>query len=313
MRKFLLLATILFFAFTGLALAGYPAKTIKIIVPSKAGGSTDTSARLFINAAKRHMKGANFVIKNVPGSGGQKGFEEIANSKPDGYTIGMMFTPQIVAHIVSKRARYTLDDFHVMGNMGKDPLIIAVPKNSPFKNLKEFIDAARTKKLTVAVNGIGSDDFVAAKKFENLTGAKFNLLPTKGSTEQKALILGGHVDGSFMNITQLHAQHKAGTAHIIALLDSKRSYILPDLPTAEELGYPVDMTATRGFVTPKGVPEDTAKKLDKLLEDVMNDPEFIAACKKDVIILKHMKGKEYHDYLVGLQAEIQKFFDSTPW
>jgi len=313
MRKFLTMAAVLFFALPGLALASYPEKPIKIIVPSKAGGSTDTSARLFIKAAKNYWKGASFVIKDVPGSGGQKGFEEIARAKPDGYTIGMVFTTQIVAHIVSKRARYTLDSFRVLGNVMADPLIIAVPKDSPIKDLQDFVKAAKAKSLTVAVNGIGSDDFVAAKKFENHTGVTFNLLPTKGSTEQKAHILGGHVDASFMNLTQMQAQHKAGTARVIAIMNPTRSDILPDVKTAKEQGIPVNMTATRGFVAPAKVKPEIGDKLAKLVQDVLNDPEFKANCKKDVMILQPMTGEEYHSYLVDLQAETQKFYDKTPW
>lgn len=296
-----------------LAFGAYPSKPITIIVPSKAGGSTDTSARLFINSAQKYMPDADFVVKNVPGSGGQKGFEEIARAKPDGYTIGMIFTTQVVAHIVSKRAKYTLDSFHVIANMMQDPLIIAVPAESEIKTLDDFVKAAKAKNLTVAVNGIGSDDFVAAKKFENHTDTTFNLLPTKGSTEQKAMVLGGHIDASFMNVTQMQAQHKAGTARIIAILDDKRSEIIPDVPTAKEQGIPVSMTATRGFVAPAGIDKEVADTLDKLVADVMNDPEFVAACEKNVMILLPMTGEEYLQYLVDLKAETQKFYDTTPW
>jgi tripartite-type tricarboxylate transporter receptor subunit TctC len=313
MHKLLAIATILFLALPGLAVAGYPTKPITIIIPSKAGGSTDTSARIFTKTAQKYLAGSNFVIKNVPGSGGQKGFEEIARAKADGYTIGMVFTTQIVSHVVAKRARYTLDSFHIIGNMMQDPLIIAVPKDSPIKNMDDFAKAAKAKNLTVAVNGIGSDDFVAAKKFENATGVVFNLMPTKGSTEQKSLVLGGHVDASFMNITQMHGQHKSGDARIIAVLDTNRSEIVPDVPTAVEQGYSVSMTATRGFAAPAGLDKEIAATLDKLLADVMNDAEFIADCKKDVLLLLPMTGEEYLTYLRDLQGETQKFFDSTPW
>ena len=296
------------------AFAGdYPSRPIKIIVPSKAGGSTDTGARLFIKAAKKSWPDAKFVIKNVPGSGGQKGFEEIAKARKDGYTIGMIFTTQVVSHVVAKRARYTLDSFHVMGSIMQDPLIVAVPKDSPITGMEAFIKAAKSHSLTTAVNGIGSDDFIAAKKLEKLTGVTFNLLPTKGSTEQKAMILGGHVEASIMNLSQLHAQHKAGTARIIAILDENRSEIIPDVKTAVEQGFPVSMTATRGFVAPAGVDKEILAKLDDLLAKVQKDEELRAEFKKDVFFLLPLSGEKYQAYLQGLQAETQVFYDQNPW
>jgi len=307
----LVLAIVLIFPFY--AQSAYPEDPVTIIVPSKAGGSTDTSARLFVKAAKKYWPDADFVIKNVGGSGGQKGFEEIARAKPDGYTIGMVFTTQVVAHVVSKRARYTLDSFHVMGNSMQDPLIVAVPAASPIKTLSEFIKAAKANSLTAAVNGIGSDDFVAAKKFEQKTGVTFNLMPTKGSTEQKAMILGGHIDASFMNLSQLQAQHKAGTARVIAILAEERSSILPDVQTAAEQGYPVSMTATRGFVAPAEVDKQILAKLDDLLAKVNQDAEFIADCDKGVLFRLPMTGPAYLSYLQDLQAETQKFYDANPW
>lgn len=301
------------FAIPSVGQAAYPEESITIIVPSKAGGSTDTTARLFSNAAKKFWPDANFVIKNVGGSGGQKGFEEIARAKPDGYTIGMVFTTQVVAHIVSKRAKYTLDSFHVMGNMMEDPLILAVPITSPITNVEQFIAAAKKETLTTAVNGIGSDDFVAAKKFELQTGLTFNLLPTKGSTEQKAMILGSQIDASFMNLSQLFSQHRDGKARVIAILAKERSPLLPDVMTSAEQGVPVDMTATRGYVTPANIDKGIADKLDTLMQDVMKDPQFIADCEKAVQFLMPMTGPDYLAYLQDLQADTQKFYDQNPW
>ncbi len=293
--------------------AEYPDGPVTIIVPSKAGGSTDTTARLFIKAAEKYWSGAEFVVKNVGGSGGQKGFEEIAAAKPDGQTIGMVFTTQVVAHVVSKRARYTMDSFHVMGNIADDPEIVVVPAASPIKTLEEFTKAAKEKSLTVAVNGIGSDDFIAAKKFEDKAGVTFNLMPTKGSTEQKAAILGGHIDGSFMNLSQMFAQHKAGQARIIAILSKERSDLLPDVKTGIEQGSPVEMTATRGFVAPAKVDAKILAKLDDLFLKVMSDADFKADCKKNNMFLLPMDGPEYAKYLSDLQVETQYYFDKNPW
>ena len=250
-KKSLFTGLVLSFCLSSPAMAeGFPSKPITVVVPSKAGGSTDRTARMITEIAKAQNEGYEFVIKNVPGSGGQKGFESINRAKADGHTIGLVFTPQLVAHIASKRAKYTLDSFRILGNVAQDPAIVVVPKDSKIKNLDELAKAAKANALTVAVNGIGSDDFLAAKSFESKTGVTFNLLPTKGSTEQKAGILGGHVDAAFMNLSQMIAQHKAGDARIIALLAKERSDKLPDMPTSKEQGFEVYMTATRGVVAP---------------------------------------------------------------
>ncbi len=288
-------------------------KPITIVVPSKAGGSTDTTARIFINAAQKYWPNANFVVKAVPGSGGQKGFEEIARAKSDGYTIGMVFTTQLVAHVVAKRARYTLDSFHFMGNTVDDPVLVVVPAESPIKTLKEFVEAAKAKQLTVAVNGIGSDDFIAAKAFEKVADVSFNLLPTKGSTEQKALILGNHGDAAFMNLSQMYSSHSSGKARVIALLTKERAALLSDVPTALEQGYAVEMTATRGFVTPVKVDAAIQAQYDDLLAKVNADEQYIADCKKNNFSRLPMSGPDYLKYLQDLQKQTKVFYDANPW
>ncbi len=295
------------------AQAKFPQKPITIVVPSKAGGSTDTTARIFINVAQKHWPEANFVVKTVPGSGGQKGFEEIARAKPDGHTIGMVFTTQLVAHVVAKRARYTLDSFHFMGNTVDDPVLIVVPMESPIKDLKGFVEAAKAKQLTVAVNGIGSDDFIAAKSFEQTAGVNFNLLPTKGSTEQKALILGNHGDAAFMNLSQMYSSHKSGKARVLALLTKERVALLEDVPTATEQGYAVELTATRGFAMPVKVDPAIRAQFDDLLAKVNADPDYIADCNKNNFSRLPMSGPDYLTYLQGLQKQTQVFYDANPW
>ena len=308
-------ASLALLAFTGVPAFAqdYPSKSIEIIIPSSAGGSTDTTARIFAEVAESKFDGFKFVINNIDGSGGQKGFEAIARAKPDGYTMGLVFTPQLVAHIASGRAQYTLDSFHVIGNTADDPGIIVVPKDSAIKTVADLAEAAKNGELTAAVNGIGSDDFLAAKSFESLAGVTFNLMPTKGSTEQKAAILGGHVEASFMNLSQMEAQHKSGDATIIAITTEERSDLVPDVPTAAEGGFNVQMRATRGFVTPAGVPADAQTKLDEIFAAVMADPVFQEKAKASSIYLFNMNGPDYAAYLTDLQASTQKVFDAAPW
>jgi len=312
MRKFI--PTLLFSAMIGtFAFAEYPSKTVQLVVPSKAGGSTDTTARLFIDAAKKYWKDTDFIVVNKPGAGGLIGFSFEQRQKPDGYTLGLMFTPQFVAHIVSKKAKYTLDSFHVVGNIAEDPGIVVVNAESKIKNLDDLVKAAKAGKLTAAVNGIGSDDFLAAKQFEAKTGVVFNLLPTKGSTEQKTAILGNHVDVAFMNLSQMLANHKAGKVRIIALLSKERSDVAKDIPTSVEQKYDVLMTATRGMVIGADVKPEIEKKITELYTKVVNDKDFQAKAKNSFIFLNPLNSADYTAYLKQLQADTQKVYDKTPW
>ncbi|TLP44187.1 tripartite tricarboxylate transporter substrate binding protein [Cohaesibacter sp. CAU 1516] len=314
LAKTLLASAVIALGLPSLAIADdYPSKPISIVVPSKAGGSTDSTARMFAELAEKNNPGFEFVIKNVPGSGGQKGFEQIARAEADGYTIGLNFTPQLVAHIVSKRAKYTLDSFKVMGNVAQDPAIVVVPNGSPIKSMDDLAKLAKEKALTVAVNGIGSDDFLAAKAFEEAAGVSFNLLPTKGSTEQKAGVLGGHVDAAFMNLSQMIKQHAAGDALIIALLTEERDPHLKEVATALEQGYDVKMRATRGFVAPAGIDPAIQGKLDSILKEVTESDAFKAKAAKSNIFLLLQNGDDYHAYLKDLQTKTQSVYDKAPW
>ncbi|MDC3278766.1 tripartite tricarboxylate transporter substrate binding protein [Litorivicinus sp.] len=312
-KKLLAATAVSVFCVAPVAFADYPEKPITLIVPSKAGGSTDTTARIFAEIAEKKYKGFEFVVSNMGGSGGQKGFEAIARAQTDGYTLGLNFTPQLVAHIASKRAKYTLDSFHVMGNIAQDAGIVAVPKDSAIKTMSDLAKAAKANQLTVSVNGIGSDDFLAAKSFEKKAGVTFNLLPTKGSTEQKAGILGGHVDAAFMNLSQMISQHNAGDARIIAILTQDRDASAQAIATAKEQGFEVYMSATRGFVAPAGIDPKIQGQLDEIFDAVVADKEFQAKAAASKIALLPMNGAEYTKYLQNLYADTKAVYDEAPW
>jgi len=291
----------------------YPSKAIEIVVPSSAGGSTDAMARIFAQVAKKHLEGSEFVIVNKPGSGGQQGFEYIAAAKPDGYTIGTVFTVQLPSHSVSGRARYIMDDFHFLSMVLDDPSIVVVPKDSPINSLEDLIELAGKEELTASVNGIGSDDHLAMILLQEATGIQLQLIPASGSTEQKASIMGGHVDVAFMNLSQMTAQHNAGEAKIVSLLSGKRDPLIPDVKTAVEVGYKVKMTGTRGFAIQDDVPEEIKKTLEQLMLDVCNDPAFAQTLKDSNQSFTYMSGPEYREYLNELTTSMETIYKREPW
>lgn len=292
----------------------YPSKTIEIIVPSKAGGSTDTLARVFAQVAQKHLPGAEFSVVNKPGSGGQQGFESIAAADPDGYTLGIVFTVQLPSHVVSGRARYILDDFHYLSQMQEDPSIIVVPKDSPINSVEELISYAKANEMTASVNGIGSDDHLAMMTFQNETGVAFQIIPASGSSEQKANVMGGHVDVAFMNFSQMISQHKAGDVKILTLLADEKEEMAPEVPTIGEFGYGnVKMSGTRGFVIQKDVSDEVKTVLEKLMADVVADPEFAETLKKSNQAFSYKDGASYESFMNKLQAEMEVMFTKEPW
>ncbi len=295
------------------AAANYPTKPVTIIVASKAGGGTDTMARLFAKYAKKYFP-QPFVVVNKPGAGGQLGFEALANAKKDGYTIGTLFTPHVTAHISSGRAKYTLDSFALLANVVTDPGVLVVKSDSPFKTINDIIAAEKKNpgSLTGATTGPGGDDFFALTKFNNAAGIHIKEVPAKGSSGEKAEVLGGHVDMAFMNVSQVLSNVKAGELRMLAVMTPKRLSYLPDIPTFKELGIDIVSDSSRGFAAPAGLPDAIYQKLLDTFQKTLKDPDFLKA-SKGVLLLNIMEPKEYRAYLEDLLKTTNEIYKKSPW
>ena len=292
----------------------YPSKTIEIIVPSKAGGSTDALARIFVQVAQKYWPEAEFAVVNKPGSGGQQGFEYIAAADPDGYTLGLVFTVQLPSHVVSGRARYILDDFHYLNQILEDPSIVVVPKNSPVNSVEELIDYAKGTQMTASVNGIGSDDHLAMMLFQAATGTEFAVIPASGSSEQKANVMGGHVDVAFMNLSQMISQHNNGEIKILTILGEEGDPRAPEIRTIGEVGYDgVFMSGTRGFVIQSDASDEVKGALEKLMSDVCSDADFAAALKKSNQTMIYKDGPTWERFMHKLQDDMEVLYAKEPW
>ncbi|MCK5686866.1 tripartite tricarboxylate transporter substrate binding protein [bacterium] len=291
----------------------FPAKPITIIVPSSAGGGTDTMARLFAEVGK-DLIGQNFVIVNKSGAGGQIGFEAIANANPDGYTIGCAFTPHIGAHMAAGRAKYTLDSFSPLANYVTDPGVLVTNINSKFMTVDDVVAAEKANpgSLTGATTGPGGDDFFALVSLDIAAGINIKEVPSKGSSEEKVNILGSHVDLAFMNYSQIEANYKAGDVRILAVMTPERLPYEKDIPTLTELGYDVFSDSSRGFIAPAGLPDSVYQKLEKVFADVVKDPKFIEASKGQ-LLLNYMDAEKYSNYLTDGSKTTASIFENNPW
>ena len=315
MKKTLLAVLALCFLLAGAAAfaADYPSKPVTIIVASNAGGGTDTMARLFAKFAEKYF-GQPMVINNIDGAGGQRGFEALARAKADGYTFGTLYTPHLTAHMSAKRAKYTLDDFAMLYNLVTDPGVLVVPDSSPFKSIQDIIDAEKAAPgtLTGSTSGPGGDDAFALAQFNEAAGTTVKSIPSTGSSNAKATVMGGHVSMGFMNLSQVESNMKAGEVRILAIMTKKRHPNVPDVPTFTELGYKVFSDSSRGFAVPAGIPAEAHKKLVDTFEKVVADPEFQAAAKEQ-LQLNIMNPEEYKAYLEELLEVTNKAYEKDPW
>ena len=303
-------------AFAAAALAqSYPTRQVELMVAYPPGGSTDVGARIVASIAEK-MLGQPIVVVNKGGAGGQVGWTDMARRKPDGYFLGYINLPATNTVVLDpeRKATFDIDAFVPIINQVLDPGVIWVRADSPYKSLKDLVDAAKKSPGTIrtATTGILSDDHLAILMMEEAApGAKFRLVHLEGGAAQMKEILGGNVDVAFDNVGSIVPRVKSGEVRALAVLDSERSKFLPDVATAKELGYPsVISSSTRGIAGPKGIPEPIVKQLAAVFSKAMEHPDHVQKMEAAGLAVKIMTGEEYARYYRETHAKAKKY---TEW
>src|SRR3954468_21151090 len=243
------------------ARAAYPERPITLIVAYSPGGGTDLVARALAPYLEKYLGGgAKLVIVNRPGAGGEIGFAAIANAPADGYTIGFVNTPPLMTIPIERTAQFGGPQrFELLGNLIDDPCNFAVHTDSEIRNLKDLADYARANpgKVTVGSTGIGSDDHLLMLMFERAAGVKMTHIPFKGSADVRSALQSKQIVMAAINIGEALQAIKGGAPmRNIAQFSPARTNLAPDLPTAREQGYDLELSALRGLAAPKGIPPE---------------------------------------------------------
>lgn len=285
------------------AVAGWPNdKPVEVIVGFAAGGGTDIMARKLLPYVEKRFGGtAKFVVVNRPGAAGEIAVTAMARAAPDGYTIGLVNVPGYNFIPMTRAAQYSTDNLRLIARVVDDPSIIVVSKDSKFNSLKDIIGALKEKpaSITFGHNGAGTNGHLALRMLAKAADVQTNEISYKGTAAQRTDLLGGHLDVGMLSLSEvpeLHAGAK-GDLKVIALLAKARSSALPDVPTAEEVGVPVIMSAERGFAVTKAVSEDFVKKLEAAIADSMTEPDYIKSSPGDAAVLAFMPGPEWQIHL----------------
>ncbi|MEO5669115.1 MAG: tripartite tricarboxylate transporter substrate binding protein [Ramlibacter sp.] len=251
------------------------AKPVTLLVPFPPGGSTDMIARSVSNKLQEKL-GGTFIVQNTAGAGGTVGAAAVKRAAPDGYTILVSsLGPFVIGPHLIKNAGYDpLKDFDYITVAVQAPNVLTVPANSPHKSLADVLafHKANPGKMSFASAGNGTSDHLTAELFWQETKTSGLHIPYKGGAPAMTDLLGGQVDATFANINTVYPNIKAGKLRALAITSSKRSPLLPDVPSMEELGIKgVTVYSWQAFAAPKGLPADIRTKLHDAIVAGLND------------------------------------------
>ena len=238
----------------------FPSKPIRIIVPFAPGGNVDVTARL-IAPALQDALGQPVVVENKPGAAGTIGADLVVRSPADGYTLlmGSNSTFSVAPSLNPKNPYNPLKDFAPVVSIASTPFILVVNPAAPMKTVAELVARAKADpgKLTMASAGTGSSNHLVGEFFQDMTGVKFTHVPYKGSNPAISDLMGGQVDMHFDQVTSAGNHVQSGKLRALLVTSKERAPMLPDVPTAAEVGLPsfgpINVT---GLIAPAGTPRE---------------------------------------------------------
>ena len=262
---------------SALAQSTYPAKTITMVVPTAAGGTTDLSARMLAQALAP-LVGQSVVVENKGGGNGNIAASIVKRAEPDGHTVFMQYSGyHVISPHITKQQQWDQGDFQPVANVISAPQIIVVRNDLPVKTLPDLIAYAKANpgKLNYASSGNGSLQHVTGAMLEQQGGIKMVHVPYKGTGPALQDLLGGQVDLTFGTAPPFMPHIASGKLRVLAVTGKQRLPSLPDVPTTAEAGYPkVDATSWFAVFAPAGVPKAVVDKLTADIRTVVQNPTF---------------------------------------
>ena len=315
-----LAALIASFVIFGLVLPGrlqaatYPDKgrPITLLLPNPAGGSSDTTVRLLAPILEKEL-GTPVQVVNKVGAGLQVGTTEFVRSRPDGYTVGYVVLPTVMTTYLNpeRKAIFSRKSFELLALVDTDPGVIAVKGNSPYKTLKDVINAAKAnpEKIKTTTAGILSDDHIAAMETEKLTGVKFAIVHFDGGVPARNAVIGGHVEVFYGNVADVQGLITTGELRLLAVMDRQRSKYYPDVKTAEEQGYKIYSGTHRGFVLQAGTPKEVLNVMIEKLRKAITSDEYTTRMEKLGYTPRYMDPNAFSNLWADYEARAKNWLE----
>ena len=306
MLRALLAAVALALAFP-LAAQTYPSQPIRMIAPFPPGGSVDITARLIGEPLGRQL-GQRVVIENRSGASGNIGLDAAARAAPDGYTIVLNTIPLVTNQSLFEKLSWDpLRDFAPIGMVATSPHVLVVPAKVPVSSVAELIQLARSRpgRLSYASAGVGTTFHFCGEMFKDSTGTFILHVPYRGGGPALLDTLAGQVEMSFPTLSAALPHVKSGALRALAVTDTRRSSLLPDVPTMQQAGVKdFQFTQWLALLAPAKTPPEIVARLNAALNSALDAPEvkekFAAQAFESFVTTPEQAGR-------FLAAEVQRF------
>jgi tripartite-type tricarboxylate transporter receptor subunit TctC len=298
----------------GVALAAYPDKTVRIIVPYAPGGGGDVIARLLAERLTTQL-GQNFIVENRPGATGTIGSRYVADAAPDGSVLLLGQTGEIVVmQYLSKHLTYDPDAL-VPIVLGADfPLVLVAHPKAPFDTVQQMVAESKKRPngFTYASAGTGSPGHLAAADLALKTGAKLTHVPYKGGGAALSDLMGDHVDMFFSPGSGVLSQFKSHTLKAIAVASLQRLPVLPDVPTVAESGLPgFSFSVWGGMFAPPRTPQAIITELNKDINAILAEKDSKQRLEALAAIVKPNSQAEFRKFITAERRKYEEIVKQT--
>ena len=263
--------------------AEYPAKPVRVIVPTATGAATDLLARMLSQKLGEKFK-RSFVVENHTGAGYTAGYDLVAKAPPDGYMLmasstALSFVPALRPDLPYDPAK----DFESIALVTKAPFMLLVHPALPVKSTRDFIALAKAKPDAVAMGvANGSTTHLVSAWFISAAHIKLTLVPYRGSGQVMVETIAGQIQSLFGNVLAAQPYVKSGRLRALAVTTAERTAVMPDLPTIAESGVPgFDVSTWHGWFAPAGTPPAIVKKLSVELATAVKSPDIAKKLAED--------------------------------
>jgi tripartite-type tricarboxylate transporter receptor subunit TctC len=290
------------------AQAAYPSRTIQIIVPYPAGGTTDFLGRLIADRLKSGL-GATVIVENRPGAGTTLGADQVAKAAPDGYTLLMATSTTLAINktLYKKLAYDPVKDFTPIALVAGVPFALIINPSIPAKTLAEFIAYAKKKPgLAYGSAGNGSPQHLGAEMLKAAAGIDIRHLPYRGSKPAMLDVVAGHIPFMVVDLQPALQQIREGKLRCLGVTTPKRVAAAPDIPTLAEAGLPgFELVAWQGVVAPAGLPRAIVDQLAAQIGTLMADPATRE--KLTAISLESLPASTPGSFAAYIQTEVDRW------